>query len=119
MKTQVSIFEERLSRAERQVRALRGVLVAAVLGAVVVVTARPGLTQGSAGQSQNTVKAPFVVVDESGKPLLVIRKSTLGGRFAELKMIDPEGRSVAGLESFYGSGRVFSQGSFGTAYLGK
>jgi hypothetical protein len=60
-----------------------------------------------------------VIVDESGKPLMVVKRSTLGGRFGELKILDPEGRGVAGLESFAGRGRVFSEGVLGTSYLGK
>lgn len=89
------------------------------MGAMVIATARPGLTQGEGGASPNTVKAPFFVVDESGKPLMVIKKSTLGGRFGELKVLDPDGRAVAGLESFVGSGRVFVEGPWGTKYVGK
>jgi hypothetical protein len=50
---------------------------------------------------------------------MVVKRSTLGGRFGELKILDPEGRGVAGLESFAGRGRVFSEGVLGTSYLGK
>jgi hypothetical protein len=98
---------------------MRGILAVAILGTVVIATARPALTQGAGGASPSTVRAPFVIVDESGKPLMVVKRSTLGGRFGELKILDPEGRGVAGLESFAGRGRVFSEGVLGTSYLGK
>ena len=65
METRLSQLEERLGRAERQVRTLRAVLAAGVVATVVLVASRPAFTQArpTPPGSNSTVTAPFRVVD--------------------------------------------------------
>lgn len=76
METQWAIIEERLSRAERQVRVLRGLLLAAFVGIVALAAVKPGITDGTG----TTVKAPFRVVNGKGDIILQSDEVEAGAR---------------------------------------
>jgi hypothetical protein len=86
MESRLAELEGRLVRAEdreralrRQVRALFSLVLTIVLGALLLVGAKPARTQ-SDGYS---VSAPFRVVDGSGQPLLQV-ESNEGGALLSL-----------------------------------
>src|SRR5947209_5394376 len=69
-------LEARLARAERRERATRGVVLAVVVAFAALLTARPGRTQAQ----RNTVNAPFVVVNDVGRPIFTVDATDSGGQ---------------------------------------
>jgi hypothetical protein len=90
MEERVVELERRLARVERRERATRWGALVAVAAALALGAPRPAVTQGFA----NTVKAPFQVIDGTGKPLVAVTGGQSGGR---LMLHDATGAAVASL----------------------
>lgn len=102
MDKQLEEIQQRLARAEAEVRRLqarsrqaRWLLLAAVVGAIVYVGTRPTATQAQFinGRSPWTLQAPFIVVDHRGRPILQVLDNPQG---RGLVLFDEAGRALAG-----------------------
>lgn len=68
MEHRLAELERRLARAEQRARLMVGLGLGALVGATVLMAAKPAVTQTPG----STVKAPFTVVDTQGRPLLEV-----------------------------------------------
>ena len=68
MDSRLADLERRVARAERQARALAGLVLVALSGGTIVLAARTAETRSPG----STVRAPFRVVDARGNALLVV-----------------------------------------------
>lgn len=92
MEVRLAELEERLARAERQVRVLRGIGLAALATAVALLAVKPATTQNDG----SLLKAPLRVVDAGGKELLRVDAGTHG---AVLRLFSSQGVTVAKLQA--------------------
>jgi hypothetical protein len=111
MEIRLTSLEARLARAERRERVLRWMVLTMFVGGVVLLTMRPGVTQGEG----NTVRAPFRVVDAQGTTLAQVDTRE---NVPRLSLLDETGKPVVvigatsgtakqerGLEIYDASGR--------------
>jgi hypothetical protein len=90
MEERLRELEVRLARAERRERATRWGGLAVLGAALALVAARPAVTQ----TLPNFVKAPFQVIDGTGKPLLEVAAGPSGARVG---LYDAAGKVAASL----------------------
>jgi hypothetical protein len=94
MEERLDQLEQRLARAERRARILLHLVLAGIAGTLTMAMARPGQT----GTTGTVVKAPFQVVDRTGRPLLKIRNYQEGRQeVTEMILLDPEEKKVVTL----------------------
>jgi hypothetical protein len=110
MQPELQTLEERLARAERQVRGLRLAFGAMALAAGALLAVRSGETQNPG----TVVKAPLKVVDARGQPVVEIAADQFEGR--RLRLLGPKGELLAHLgESGAGGGEFSVYGAGSTA----
>src|SRR5688500_12970009 len=90
MEERIVELERRLARSEARGRLLTGLLAGGCVAFALFGGARPAATQAPG----NTVKAPFQVTDEAGKPLLKVEAGKHG---AEVRLFASGGSPVAAL----------------------
>lgn len=99
LERRLEIAERRAAGAERQVRSLRMAGIAVLVGTAALAVVRPGITQerGKSPAASNKaikvtkVTAPFQVVDQSGKMIMMVESGRPG---PYLHLFDSAGRAV-------------------------
>lgn len=110
LERRLEIAEQRAAGAERQVRSLRLAGVAVLVGVTALAVVRPGISQekGKAASSKaikvTKVTAPFQVVDQSGKLIMMVESGKPG---PYLHLFDSAGKpAVALANGDKGGGKV-------------
>jgi hypothetical protein len=124
MTRRLSVAEQEIARAHADIRALReqcirygpvrAIVSAVVIVAAVSVTALWSATTQAQGPGQpSTVKAPFIVVDAAGRPIMKVEDSNNIG-FRGVNVYGPQGGVAAGVSSDpSGNGYVNVHGGVG------
>jgi hypothetical protein len=111
MEAYLRSLEVRLSRAEREVRGLRALGLAAIVVGVLLIVARAGATQGQG----TIVKAPFRVVDTAAKAIIEVDADPGEGR--RLRLLGTNGELLAHVGDSGEGGEITAYGGSGGASI--